>query len=301
LAEAYSNRGSVYADLKQPEKAIEDCGKALALNPNNAEAYRNRGNTYASLNQYEKAIEDYGKALALNPNHEGIYSNRGNAYAELKEYERAIEDYNKAIGLNSNLAEAYNNRGNAYAGLNQHEQAIEDYNKAIELNPNLAEAYHNRGTAYAEKQHWRAIEDYDKAIELNPNYAEAYGMRGIAYTEIEKYEEAARDLKRAGFLFFYSGTEKDAVRAFSFCFELRAKIESEDVIYCGLALFLITRDANIDNTLRKMQIQDETMRKIFELAHMKLRGDDISDEIAMLEEREKRKEIKILLELLKYI
>jgi hypothetical protein len=63
----------------------------------------------------------------------------------------------------------------------------------------------------------------------------------------------------------------------------------------------MTKKANMGDALRRMQIQDETMRKIFELAHMKLQGDDISDEIARLEKRENRKEMKILLELLKYI
>jgi hypothetical protein len=48
-----------------------------------------------------------------------------------------------------------------------------------------------------------------------------------------------------------------------------------------------------------MQIQDETLRRIFELTLMKLHSEDISDEAAMLEEKEKRKEMKILLELLR--
>ena len=48
-----------------------------------------------------------------------------------------------------------------------------------------------------------------------------------------------------------------------------------------------------------MQIQDETLRRIFELTLMKLHSGDISDEAAMLEEKEKREEMKILLELLR--
>jgi hypothetical protein len=71
------------------------------------------------------------------------------------------------------------------------------------------------------------------------------------------------------------------------------------VIYSGLVLFLITLNPDVIIALKKMQIQDETLRKIFELTLMKLHSGDISDETAMLEEKEKREEMKILLELLR--
>ena len=71
------------------------------------------------------------------------------------------------------------------------------------------------------------------------------------------------------------------------------------MIYSGLVLFLITLNPDVIIALKKMQIQDETLRKIFELTLMKLQSGDISDETAMLEEKEKRKEMKILLELLR--
>jgi hypothetical protein len=48
-----------------------------------------------------------------------------------------------------------------------------------------------------------------------------------------------------------------------------------------------------------MRIADETLRKIFELTLMKLRDEDISEGIAMLEEKDQTGEKKILFELLK--
>jgi len=218
----------------------------------------------------------------------------------LKQYESAIEDYGKAIELNPNFAEAYNNRGAAYLNLKQYESAIEDYGKAIELNPNDAEAYNNRGAAYALlSQHEREIADYNKAIALNPNFAEAYRNRGKAYSEIGRCEESARDYKKAGTLFFDSGSKEDTVKSFSFCFDLRPKIENDDVIYSGLVLFLITLNPDVIIELRRMQIQDETLRELLELAMRKLRKEEILEEIPTIEVEEKREEMQILLELLK--
>ena len=187
-------------------------------------------------------------------------------------------------------------------------ELIEDFSKAIELNPDLAEAYYNRSLTYAKlDQYGRAIEDYDKAIELNPTLAEAYANRGIAYSEIQRYEEATRDLKKAGILFLkkagilflHSGRGEDAVKAFSICFKLWDKIENDDIVYCGLALSLLTSDADVMNELRGMRIQDENLRTILELAMRKLRKEDISEEISVLEEKEKREGMKLLLEMLK--
>jgi tetratricopeptide (TPR) repeat protein len=299
-AVVYNNRGLVYAKLNQSERAIEDYNKATELNPNHAPAYNNRGNAYTEVNHYDKAFKDYEKAIELNPNFAVAYNNRGLAYAKLNQSERAIEDYNKAIELNSDYAEAYYNRGNAYVKLNQYGRAIEDYDKAIKLNLDLADAYNNRGAAYADlNQYEQAIEDYDKAIKLNPDDAEAYGNRGLAYLNIGRYEESARDLKNAGLIFFHSGREEDAVKGFFICFELQDKIENDDIVYCGLTLFLITLNPDVIIALRKMQAQDETLRELLELAMRKLHNEDISEEIAVLEREEEREEMNILLERLK--
>ena len=300
FVEAYNNRGNVYSELNQLETAIKDYNKAIELNPNNAGAYYNRGNAHRNLNQYAKAIEDYSKAIEKNPNFAIAYGNRGVTYRRSNQYEKAFEDFEKAIALNPNDAVAYNNRGFAYAESNQPERAIGDCNKAIELNPNYAEAYNNRGIAYSKlNQHEKAKEDYDKAIELNPNWADAYGNRGRTYKEIGNYKESARDLKKASILFLKSGRTEEAVMDFSICFDLRKEVKSDDTVYCGLALYLRTLNPDVIIALRRMQIEDETLRKIHEVTLKKLQNEDISEEVRVLEEREKREEMRILLELLK--
>jgi tetratricopeptide (TPR) repeat protein len=296
----YARLSSIFVGLGELEKVIEVCTEALKIDPNSVHAYIYRGNAYALFNLHEMAIEDYGKAIELNPTYAVTYYNRGATYVNLKQYDRAIEDYGEAIELNPNFAEAYNNRGTTYVILKQYDRAIEDYEKAIELNLDDAEAYNNRGAAYALlNQHELEIADYNKAIALNPNFAAVYRNRGMAYSKFGRYKESTRDFKKAGILFFGSGQFDDSVKAFSSCFNLRPKIENEDVIYSGLARFLITLNPDVIIELRQLRIEDEPLRKIFELTLMKLQDEDISEEIAMLEEKEQIGEKKILFELLK--
>ena len=77
------------------------------------------------------------------------------------------------------------------------------------------------------------------------------------------------------------------------------KLKNDDIVYCGLALSLLTSDAGVMNELRGVRIQDENLRTILELTMRKLRKEHISEEISVLEEKEKREEMKLLLEMLK--
>ena len=52
---------------KELLKKIDDCIKAILLDPNPAEAYLYRGALYEQLGQYEKAIDDYDKSIHLDP------------------------------------------------------------------------------------------------------------------------------------------------------------------------------------------------------------------------------------------
>ena len=218
----------------------------------------------------------------------------------MNRYERAIEDYDAAVELNPKYAEAYNNRGVAYTMLKQHGSAIEACNRAMELNPEYAEAYNNRGNAYAGlNQHGRAIADYDRAVELNPEYAEAYGNRGITYTSIAKYDKSTRDLKRGGVLLLKSGRAEDAIKCFTLCFDLRDKSENDDVIYCGLAAYLLNLDADVIIEIRKMQAEDRVLERIVALTLKKLNGEDVSDEIEEMEKIDGPEDVNVLSDMLK--
>jgi tetratricopeptide (TPR) repeat protein len=100
LAIAFFNRAIAYANKQDYDRAIEDYGEAIRLNPNNAGAFNNRGFAYANKQDYDRAIEDYGQAIQLNPNNSGAFFNRGRAYANKQDYDRAIEDYGQATRLN---------------------------------------------------------------------------------------------------------------------------------------------------------------------------------------------------------
>ncbi len=68
LAVTYYNRGDVYDDQRQFNRAIADYTRAMELRANYAKAYGNRGVTYEKMGQRKKAIADYRQAVRIRPN-----------------------------------------------------------------------------------------------------------------------------------------------------------------------------------------------------------------------------------------
>lgn len=133
---------------KKINEAMYHYNESIRINPDYHFAYNNRGILYRNLGQYERAIKDFDAAIDLEPHSAIAYTNRGVAYDNLGQFKQAIEDYSMAIRLRPQDAIAYNNRGGVYFKLGRYQAAIEDYGKAIRLNRNFAGAYGNRASAY---------------------------------------------------------------------------------------------------------------------------------------------------------
>ena len=65
MIDAFNNRGGIYLELKEYDKAIYDFNAVIKIDPDFAAAYGNRGIAYKELNQKKKAIQDFQKALSL--------------------------------------------------------------------------------------------------------------------------------------------------------------------------------------------------------------------------------------------
>jgi tetratricopeptide (TPR) repeat protein len=119
--------------LKDDDKVIPDCTKAIEIDPNLANTYYFRGKGYLLKGQYDRAISYFNKAIKINTMLYEAYHGRGLAYQKQSQYDLAIGDYCKAIQLDPNLVIAYNNRGSAYNWLGEKSCACEDWQKACNL------------------------------------------------------------------------------------------------------------------------------------------------------------------------
>jgi tetratricopeptide (TPR) repeat protein len=134
-AEEWFNKAKalfVDGEFTNPQKALEYCNNAIIVQPNYADAYNCRGTVYFDLGQYQRGIDDYNEAIRLNPNFGKAYFNRGRTYCILGQYKRGIDDYNEAIRRLKlpDSGKAYKDRGIAYFELGKNNLGCRDAQKA---------------------------------------------------------------------------------------------------------------------------------------------------------------------------
>jgi stress-induced-phosphoprotein 1 len=66
-ADLHANLAACYVQLYEPKQVLDNCEKALKLQPNHVKALLRRGQAYEALEKYQKALEDFERALQLEP------------------------------------------------------------------------------------------------------------------------------------------------------------------------------------------------------------------------------------------
>ncbi|MEB3180525.1 MAG: tetratricopeptide repeat protein [Nostocaceae cyanobacterium] len=127
----YNNRGLMYFENGESDKALSDYNTALQINPNLASAYNNRANYYAASGELAAAIADYDQALDLNPSHVRAWINRGITLRDLQRYEQAIDNFDMALFWGQLEGHIYAERGRTYHLCGDWNCAIADYQRAL--------------------------------------------------------------------------------------------------------------------------------------------------------------------------
>ncbi|MEA5605381.1 tetratricopeptide repeat protein [Nostoc sp. UHCC 0252] len=133
----YNNRGLIYFQSGERQKALYDYNTALRLDPYLASAYNNRANYYAACGELATALTDYDQAIDLNPRHVRAWINRGITCRDLGRYEEAIENFEVAHLFGQLEGHIWAERGRTYHLWGDWNCAIADYRRALTQLPDL--------------------------------------------------------------------------------------------------------------------------------------------------------------------
>ena len=136
LAIAYGNRGFVYYRRHDAAHAIADYTMQIKLAPGLI-AYIDRGNVYRDTEQLDRAAADDGEAAKIAPTDARGWRNRGLIRLFQGDNKGGIADYDKALQYDPADADSWNNRGQAKMRLGDKTGAAADLRKALELQPDM--------------------------------------------------------------------------------------------------------------------------------------------------------------------
>ena len=122
-AAALSNRGNVRLALGDPQGAIRDQTKAIAISPEDLDPYLNRGIAEEALNLWEDARNDYNYILKKNPNDVSALYNLGNVMGSMDNWIEAKRLFSQAASSNNGIAMARSSEALSIYQLGDLEQA----------------------------------------------------------------------------------------------------------------------------------------------------------------------------------
>ncbi|MEL7003902.1 MAG: tetratricopeptide repeat protein, partial [Bacteroidota bacterium] len=121
------------------QKALELVNQALGLEKDQAYFLNNRGYIYLNLNELEKAKADIDRSIIKDPNNGWAYRNKGYYYYLLGEYEKAVPLYDQASKLDAFIDKIYLFKSLNYQKLGKPTEACENFQKAKENKEDVAE------------------------------------------------------------------------------------------------------------------------------------------------------------------
>ena len=141
---AFTNLGIAAVARGNIPEALQAFNIALQMNPSFAQAYNNRGSVYAGKSENDAAITDFSHAIQYQPAYAEAYINRGMAYCAENRLQEAIADFSHALSIAPQLIMAYNERGIAFAMQGQYQTALADFDSVLVHDRNNSKALDNR-------------------------------------------------------------------------------------------------------------------------------------------------------------
>lgn len=131
--EGYVERGNLYIDLYELEKAVADCKKAIELDSEAYYAYNNLGCALLKLRRIEEAIEPLKQAVEIDSDKDHLpYLNLAECYVLQKNYEEAIACYREAIRLQPENVRWEKEIAKIYVLEKKYDAAVAIYQKLID-------------------------------------------------------------------------------------------------------------------------------------------------------------------------
>ncbi|XP_034056811.1 sperm-associated antigen 1A [Gymnodraco acuticeps] len=226
----YSNRAACFLKDGNSTECIQDCTKALELQPFSLKPLLRRAMAYETLERYKKAYVDYKTVLQVDT---GVQSARDSVHritkmlideegpqwrenlpeiptvplsVQLEHRDKPVSaEVAQARAARAAQGEATKNEarftllkreGNDLVKKGTFQKAMEKYTECLALKPEECALYTNRSICFLKLNRFEeAKQDCDSALQLEPGNKKAFYRRALAYKGLQDYLSASSDLQ----------------------------------------------------------------------------------------------------------
>jgi tetratricopeptide (TPR) repeat protein len=199
--QAYVQRGLLFDDMNEMEKAYDDYSKAIVIHSDSSLAYHYRAVLLFKMIYTEEAIYDNTKAIEFADNDSLrmiCFSNRGNAKQQKRDFQGAFEDYSRAYLLDTNSVVTLNNMASSLDELGRRDEAISYFKKISEKDSLFIGGYVNLGFQYNNIGKYKeALKCFDKALTIEKDEPLSLNNRGLTKFYLKDYNGALKDINQS--------------------------------------------------------------------------------------------------------
>ncbi|CAL8338826.1 unnamed protein product [Gadus morhua 'NCC'] len=226
----YSNRAACYLKDGNSQECIQDCSKALELQPFSLKPLLRRATAYDSMERYRPAYADYKTVLQVDNSVQAAHSSVNRITRLLIEQdgpewreklpdiplvpmaaqqhrreeiptpevlqaraEKAAQDTARRSELRFT---ALKQEGNEFVKKGQFQDALGKYTECLKLKPEECTVYTNRALCYLKVEKFaEAKQDCDAALGLEPTNKKAFYRRALANKGLKDYLASSSDLQ----------------------------------------------------------------------------------------------------------
>lgn len=226
----YSNRAACYLKDGNSTDCIQDCTKALELQPFSLKPLLRRAMAYESLERYRKAYVDYKTVLQLDTGvqaaHDSVHritkmlidqdgpdwrdklpeipvvplsvqqQHRDKPLSEEQVQARAARAAQEEARIREAKFTLLKQEGNELVKRGCFQEAAEKYTQCLSLQPSECAVYTNRAICFLKLNRFEeAKQDCDSALQLEPSNKKAFYRRALAHKGLKDYLSASTDLQ----------------------------------------------------------------------------------------------------------
>ncbi|MGF1581225.1 MAG: protein kinase [Gemmataceae bacterium] len=206
FAWGYFNLGYSLDRSGHSQQAVAEYTKALALDPDFATASMNRGTVYLELQQYSKAVQDFEKVVEMRGSREALQdaelqASLGTAYEKIDCPKKADLHFALATEHAASLEKTRRHRVLLSIGFAVSERSPEKakrlFTSVLKDNRNQTEALFGQAMLHAQKEeNNKAIGVFNNILWLRPQFEEARRYRAVLLARIGKLELAKAEINR---------------------------------------------------------------------------------------------------------